>query len=246
MEIVSEIKYQASISELILKYPCLYFLRNQPLKHSSRLRWYREGENQVQYCLQVIFIGKTGYGKSTTVKHIVGRKIFASSDIVSCTKQCQSAMFQIHDNSNMYYFCLEDLPGVGESISFDLEYTELYGDFLKTSDIVVYILRAEQRDFSVDEEIFKKLFFSFREKTKVIIGLNSIDKIEPINRSTPFQPSALQIENASKKVEIVSNLFGIPQNKIVYYSATENYNLEKLVKLISQNLIKRKSKWVYK
>lgn len=246
MEIISEIKYQASITELTLKYPCLDFLKNQSLKHSSKLKWYQEGENQVQYCLQVIFIGKTGYGKSTTVNHIVGREIFDSSDIVSCTEKCQSAMFQIHEKSNMYYFCLEDLPGVGESISLDLKYTELYGNFLKKSDVVVYILRTDQRNFSVDQELFKKLFFSSREKTKVIIGLNSIDKIEPINRTSPFQPSALQIENANKKIEIVSNLFGIPQNRIVYYSATENYNLDSLVKLISQNLIKRKLNWVYK
>lgn len=246
MEITSEIKYQASISELILKYPCLEFLRNQPLKRSSRLRWERESENQVAYCLQVMFIGKTGYGKSTTVNHIVGRKIFDSSDIESCTKKCQSAMFQIHEQKHRYYFRLEDLPGVGESISLDLEYTNLYSKLLKKSDAVVYILRADQRDFSVDEKIFKKLFSSFREKEKVIIGLNSIDKIEPVNRTSPFQPSALQIENANKKVEIISNIFGVLPNKIVYYSAIEKYNLDSLVKLISQNLIKRKSKWIYK
>ena len=155
-------------------------------------------------------------------------------------------MFQIDDKNNTYYFSLEDLPGVGESISLDLEYIQLYSDLLKMSDIVVYTLRADQRDFSVDEEIFQKLFSSVRKKEKVIIGLNNIDKIEPINRTNPFHLSALQIENASKKVEIISKLFGIPPNKIVYYSATEDYNLDNLVKLISQNLIKCRSKWVYK
>ena len=243
MDINVNVRYEALLDNLLMKYPCFYFLKNQNLKHSDRRKWHLKSEDRLIYCLQVIFIGKTGYGKSTTVNHILGQQIFESSDIESCTRECQSAMFQIHESTNLYYFSLADLPGIGESIALDKKYIELYSEFLKFSDTVVYLLRADQRDLAVDQETFSRLFATQKQRDKVIIALNSVDKIEPINRSKPFKPSQSQLENANKKIKSISDYFGISQNKVLYYSATEEYNLDSLMIAIAQNLNARIDKW---
>ena len=243
MDINVNVRYEALLDNLLIKYPCFYFLKNQTLKHSDRIKWHLEREDRLIYCLQVIFIGKTGYGKSTTVNHILGQQIFESSDIESCTRECQSAMFQIHESTDLYYFSLADLPGIGESIALDKKYIELYSEFLEFSDTVVYLLRADQRDLAVDLETFSRLFATKKQRDKVIIALNSVDKIEPINRSKPFKPSQLQLENANKKMKTISDSFGISPNKVLYYSATEEYNLNSLMTAIAQNLKARIDKW---
>jgi small GTP-binding protein len=243
MDINVNVKYEALLDNLLMKYPCFYFLKNQTLKHSDKRKWHLEREDRLIYCLEVIFIGKTGYGKSTTVNHILGQQIFESSDIDSCTRECQSAMFQIHNSTDLYYFSLADLPGIGESIALDRKYIELYSEYLKLSDTVVYLLRADQRDFAVDQDTFSRLFATKKQRNKVIIALNSVDKIEPINRSKPFKPSQAQLENANKKMKIISDCFGISEDKILYYSATEEYNLDSLMKAIAQNLKARIDKW---
>jgi len=243
MDINVNVRYEALLDNLLMKYPCFYFLKNQNLKHSDRRKWHLKSEDRLIYCLQVIFIGKTGYGKSTTVNHILGQQIFESSDIESCTRECQSAMFQIHESTNLYYFSLADLPGIGESIALDKKYIELYSEFLNFSDTVVYLLRADQRDLAVDQETFSRLFATQKQRDKVIIALNSVDKIEPINRSKPFKPSQSQLENANKKIKSISDYFGISQNKVLYYSATEEYNLDSLMIAIAQNLNARIDKW---
>lgn len=239
MDINVNLKYEALLDNFLLKYPCFHFLKNQNLKHSDRIKWHLQSEDRLIYCLQVIFIGKTGYGKSTTVNHIVGQEIFESSDIDSCTRECQSAMFQIYNSNKLYYFSLADLPGIGESIALDKKYIELYSQFLKLSDTVVYLLRADQRDLAVDQDTFSRLFVTQKQRDKVIIALNSVDKIEPLNRNNPFKPSQAQLENANKKIKIISEQFGISPNKILYYSATEQYNLDSLMRAIAQNLKSR-------
>lgn len=243
MDINVNVRYEALLEKLLSKYPCFYFLKNQYLKHSDKRTWHLEREDRLIYCLQVIFIGKTGYGKSTTVNHILGQQIFESSDIESCTRECQSAMFQIHESTDLYYFSLADLPGIGESIALDKKYIELYSEFLEFSDTVVYLLRADQRDLAVDQETFSRLFPTKKQRDKVIIAVNSVDKIEPINRSQPFKPSQAQLENANKKMKIISDCFGISADKILYYSATEEYNLDSLMTAIAQNLKARIDKW---
>jgi len=53
---------------------------------------------------------------------------------------------------------------------------------LNKSNCVVYLIRADHRDFRIDLECFKALFEmeNENEKSKVILALNYADKIEPV------------------------------------------------------------------
>lgn len=221
-----QIEYESDIDELIERYHNLSFLKTIQLREDASISWSRG--NGVTYDLQVIFIGKTGYGKSTTLNSIIGNKVFETNDVTSCTKKLHSAEYKIHDNKP-YYFSLCDLPGVGESSEADEKYLEWYRNILHKSNCVVYVLRADQRDFTIDEKIFSSLFQNQSEKGKVIVALNYADKVEPINRKYPFQPSEAQLNNLKERMNQVSRIFDIPKNNILYYSAGEGYNIVRLI-----------------
>lgn len=232
MSLTVKINYESYIGELVNKNNIFSFLENKKLPKISSLSWSRDGKDIL--ATNVIFIGKTGYGKSTTLNAIVGKDVFETNDIGSCTKSLYKATYQLKDKDNSY-FSLVDLPGIGENLSQDIKYREWYYEFWNYCETVVYILRCDQRDFSLDEDIFSTIFKSELEKKKVILALNYVDKIEPINRKSAFIPTEAQIININKKVNEVSEIFGIPKSRIISYSATEKYNIDKLVECIVEN-----------
>jgi ArsR family metal-binding transcriptional regulator len=101
---------------------------------------------------------------------------------------------------------------------------------MEKSHCFVYVLRADQRDYSKDLEIIKPMLENDEQNRKIILAVNFADKIEPISRSTPFIPNIKQIENIEKKLIEIQKIFGIPKNKVIFYSATEGYNLGKISK----------------
>lgn len=228
----------AEIKELTKRFHCFSFLESSTLSKTNENRWFMTNSNfnyfdQEVYVLRAMFIGKTGYGKSTTLNKIVGKNVFDTSDVNVCTKDLYEAIFRMSDSN---FFALSDLPGIGESNYADNRYYEWYRDMLKKSHCVVYILRADQRDFAVDEILFKQMFCSENEKEKVILALNFADKIEPINRTLGL--SEEQISNLNKKIIEVSNIFHMPKSKIIYYSANDEINIDSLMLKVSEILKK--------
>ena len=122
----------------------------------------------------------------------------------------------------------------------DEKYLEWYRNMLIKSQVVVYVLRADQRDYSADEKVFKTLFKDNTAYEKVIMAINYADKIEPINRNEGL--SNEQIANLQRKVEYVSNIFKIEKNNIIYYSAKDQINIDllvdKIAKKLKENMIK--------
>ena len=131
------------------------------------------------------------------------------------------------------YLALFDFPGIGESEQADHKYMAWYADLVKDSPCIVYILRADQRDYSIDERAFEKLFF---EDTldNVIIALNCADKIEPVNRSgiiTEAQKEALEEKRYS-----IESILSVPSYRIFPCSAHTGYGIEELVGCIEDQL----------
>lgn len=234
MKLMVNIMYESHIDVLISKYKYFEGFKDMILMPKDRNIWNRK--QGATYDAQVIFVGKTGYGKSTTINAIVGAGIMESRCNEPCTRVCQSAEYRLHPNKN-YYLSFGDLPGIGESIEADRIYLELYSNFLKKTDLPVYILRADTRDWAVDEKAFNILFNDGFSKKRVLVGLNYSDKIQPINRQYPFIPSYEQIDNIKEKIKEISKLFGISERMIIPYSASEKWNIRELVKAISENLM---------
>ncbi|MBV5327502.1 MAG: 50S ribosome-binding GTPase [Chlorobium sp.] len=224
-----------NIDDLITRFPGFNKLKDIDIAHSNQRAWKRE--QQTTYDVSIIFIGKTGYGKSTSINQVVGDKIFESNDITSCTKQCQSVDYLISEFDKDHYLSIRDLPGLGESAYHDEKYLSLYASYLEKTDVVVYVLRADSRDFSIDEMAFRRLFQDSATQKRVIIAVNCADKIEPFTRTIPFEPSEEQLSNINKKISEISTFFKVPKKRIVAYSATEEWNVNSLAKTISGVLL---------
>lgn len=184
--------------------------------------------------LPVMFIGKTGYGKSSLLNRIVGADIFPIDDIRPCTKEIDAAVYRLRECPS-HFLTLCDLPGVGESERADRQYMEWYSGLLECSPCVVYVLRAGQRDFSVDERVFRTLFRSEETRDKVIIALSHADKIEPVNRRGT-EISEAQVEALEKKADTVSESFSVPFYRIFPYCVHTGYGVNDLVNEISDDL----------
>lgn len=232
MELTVHINYEAEIDEWIGRYLESSFLHNTCVPrntyHSWQINHRRWGYAEKDaWALQIMFIGKTGYGKSTTLNRLVGKNVFETNDVSACTKDLYNSIYRI-DPQIPSFFIISDLPGIGELNSADMQYYDWYRKMMNYSDVVVYILRADQRDFAVDEMLFKKMLSSKEKKKKVLIALNFADKVEPLNRTNNL--SMEQLNNIEKKISEVFRIFSVPKQDIVYYSATDGFNFHALVK----------------
>lgn len=250
MALTINLKYTAQIDSLIQRFPCFSGLKNkqfweydnnalQDFIHGTRpdvpkdmrYRWnvpqmsFFDYQKQISI-LPAIFIGKTGYGKSSLLNYIIDKPLFPIDDVKPCTQEIDAAIFRLGPNP-FYYFALSDLPGVGESEQADKRYMDWYTGMIDCSPSIVYVLRADQRDFSIDERAFEKLFQNEENLDKVIIALNFADKIEPINRG--IELSDAQLEALEVKQEKISDIFSIETYRIFPCCAHTGYGVEELV-----------------
>lgn len=230
----SIIKYrhhQGTLDEISVRFPSFSKLKNLSL-NAPQLEWRDTLTGKLSCHVQVAFFGKSGYGKSSTVNSFIGSSILKTSDIDACTRRCESLNFELSNNS---YLSLADFPGIGEGEYRDKEYLQMYADFLSLSTVVVYVLRADQRDFSIDLSAYNTVFSSVEDKKRVIFALNCCDKIEPINRNKTIEPSAEQRLNIDKKVDFINGLFK-PFNPVVTYSAETGWNMHRLAHEITEQI----------
>lgn len=200
----------------------------------SKHDWYRWQTPQTQFfeyqkevsLVTAMFIGKTGYGKSSLLNAILGFDLFPTDDIRVCTTEMDAAIYRL-GKSPKYYLSLCDLPGVGENENADKNYMVWYTELMASSPCVVYVLRADQRDYSIDQVVFRKLFSTKEDRNKVIIALTFADKIEPWNRGTEL--SNEQLESLEKKSASIEELFGIDSYNIFPCCSQTGYGINELI-----------------
>ena len=66
--------------------------------------------------------------------------------------------------------------------------------------------------------------------------VNAIDKIEPLNRSWPFELSAQQKGALDEKIAVLRGMFSLPESALIPASGAEGYNLDHLASAIMSKL----------
>ncbi len=169
-------------------------------------------------------MGKSGAGKSSLCNALFQGEVTPVSDVHAGTREVQRFRLSGHGHSMV----ITDLPGVGESRDRDAEYEALYRDILPELDLVLWLIKADDRALSVDEYFWRHILH--RGHQQVLFVVTQADKTEPCHEwdVAGIQPSPAQARNIREKTEAVFRLFR-PVHPVVAVSARTGWELDTLV-----------------
>lgn len=153
------------------------------------------------------------------------------SDVNACTRDVLRFRLRSGDRS----LVIVDLPGVGESGQRDHEYIALYNRFLPEMDLILWVIKADDRALSVDELFWHRVMKNHRQQ--VLFVINQADKMEPSHEwdAATGTPSVLQRANLSVKQATVTAMFK-PYHPVCIVSALTGWGIEEMVETMMRCL----------
>lgn len=145
-------------------------------------------------------MGKTGAGKSSLCNALFSGEVSPVSDIAACTRS--PLLFRLAVGER--FMTIVDLPGVGESESRDAEYAALYRKQLPRLDLVLWLIKADDRALAVDEHFYRRVIGE-AYRHKVLFVISQSDKVEPTCGGEKL--STEQKQNISRKICLLHELF---------------------------------------
>lgn len=184
-----------------------------------------------QYEPVIGIMGKTGVGKSSLCNALFQGEVTPVSDVEACTRD----VLRFRLSSGSHSLLLVDLPGVGESEARDEEYTTLYRRILPELDLVLWVIKADDRALSVDEHFYRKVMLAYQHR--VLFVVNQADKAEPCHQwnTTSNTPSHDQQSTIVAKRSAVQQLF-LPHHPVCAVSARTGWGLDAMVEAMMLSL----------
>lgn len=170
-----------------------------------------------QYEPVIGIMGKTGSGKSSLCNALFAGKISPVSDVSACTREPLRFRLQIGER----FMTIVDLPGVGESESRDAQYAAMYRQQLPHLDLVLWLIKADDRALSVDEHFYHQVIGG-AYRHKVLFVISQSDKAEPTSGGEKL--STEQKQNISRKICLLHELFQ-PVNPVCAVSVRFQWGL---------------------
>ncbi|MGA5656824.1 GTPase family protein [Rahnella contaminans] len=215
-------------------------IRRHLRRYPRSLRQYliKELNKLVTYEPVIGIMGKTGVGKSSLCNALFRSEVCAVNAVEACTRQPQRVRLRF----GSHYLTLIDLPGVGESQCRDGEYRKLYRELMPQLDMVLWVLKADDRAYAVEEQFYQGVFAQYSGPLPPVLWiLNQVDKTEPAElwNWSSAQPSALQAERIVQKIHLVARQLGIAEADILPVSVRGRYRLSRLVEAMITRLPKQ-------
>lgn len=196
--------------------------------------------------LNVLLIGATGAGKSSTINALLGSeaaKVGAGADPE--TKDVRK--YKIND-----YLCLYDTPGLGDSPQEDDAHIKKILSYLnrpcgkkgvsgKLIDKVLVVVDGSTRDFGTISALLNNYIFQGLDAEDVLFAVNQADMAMKGHHwnSNTATPDAKLTEFLEEKVKSVKQRIeestGKTINTPVFYSAAHGFNVTQLVDFIIDN-----------
>ncbi|EAZ4733349.1 hypothetical protein GJY03_12270 [Salmonella enterica] len=169
-------------------------------------------------------MGKTGAGKSSLCNALFQGEVTPISDVHACTRD----VLRLRLSSGDHSLILIDLPGVGESEQRDKEYESLYRNILPELDLILWVIKADDRAFSVDERFYRRVMTGYQQLFLFVV--NQADKIEPCHEwfVTSNAPSPHQLVNIEARLASIRQLFS-PHHPVCAVSARTEWNLPSMI-----------------
>lgn len=121
-----------------------------------------------------------------------------------------------------------------------MEYGELYKKLLPELDLILWLLKADDRAYTSDQYFYNNIIKPHLnvDSKPFFFVLNQVDKIEPFREwdTGQHKPSIKQRDNIELKKNEVVRIFNIVKSKVIPISADEKYNLIDLVDEIMHSL----------
>lgn len=181
-------------------------------------------QNLTHYEPVIGIMGKSGAGKSSLCNELFRGEVSAVSDVNACTRD----VLRFRLRSGRHSLVIVDLPGVGENGQRDHEYRALYRRILPELDLVLWVIKADDRALSVDEQFWHGVMQPYQQQ--VLFVLNQSDKIEPSHEwdTVTSTPSAQQRANLQEKQAAITAMFK-PHHPVCVVSACSGWGVEEMV-----------------
>ncbi len=196
--------------------------------------------------VDVLLIGSTGAGKSSTLSAIFSKEV--SKIGIGVNPETSEIRDYSLENGLRFW----DTPGFGDSTSNDEIYSKEILEMLKWDidndskyafiDMVVIILDASTRDMCTSFNLIKSILSVLKDSTRLVIGLNQADFAMKCNNFNIYrnEPSyELEKFLIDKKLSVkkrIKDSIGLESIHIIEYSALTGYNMDKFLDLIIDNI----------
>lgn len=171
-------------------------------------------------------MGKTGAGKSSLCNALFAGNVSPVSDVAACTREPLRFRLQLGERS----MTIVDLPGVGESGIRDAEYAALYREQLPRLDLVLWLIKADDRALAVDEHFYRQVIGD-TYRHKLLFVISQADKTAPTSGGSTL--STEQKQNINRKIRLLHELFQ-PVNPVCTVSVRLQWGL----RLMAERMIR--------
>lgn len=185
------------------------------------------------YVPKVGVFGNSGVGKSSLCNALFGREVAKISDVEACTREPQHILIESESGG----IILVDVPGIGEDPSHQAEYTALYKSLTPELDLVLWTIKADDRNYASALDSYHEVFTSNLYAPPVIFVITQTDKTNDTEDwdHQEYKPSGTQIGNIAIKENDVSKRFEAKASQIISVAVSKKgraYNLTELVELV--------------
>jgi len=167
-------------------------------------------------------MGKTGVGKSSLCNTLFNPPPAKVDAVMGCSRRVERYKV-IHGSHTLH---IADFPGIAETPELDTLYQQLYLSWSSKLDLIVWVLKADERAWKDDIRSYHELTEAGADPQCFLFVISQADKMEPCREwdTVNHQPSPRQLENLQAKSALASTLFATV-HPVIAVSAVENYNL---------------------
>ncbi|MEG2567493.1 MAG: GTPase [Acinetobacter sp.] len=198
-------------------------------------------QQTIHYEPVIGIMGKTGAGKSSLCNALFQQPVCLTHDVTACTREPQRLELSVGERG----MTLVDLPGVGETPEYDEEYQSLYRSLLSELDLIIWVLRADDRARTTDIDTYRALIEYGAEPCRFLFVLTQADRVPPSPATSMSLPSPEQVISLAILSSQTAGQF--PSSfPIMAVSSHTGYNLPALVELMVHALPGQASSAVYR